>query len=357
MIGTFTYVGLPAHVIFGAGALDRLPHEVARLGLERVLVLSTPEQASQGQKIAEGLGGRVAGIFAGARMHTPVDVTTMAVAEVAQRKADGIVAIGGGSTTGLAKAIAFRTDLPQIVIPTTYAGSEVTPILGETRDGKKITQRSLKVLPEVVIYDVDLTLDLPVALSVTSGLNAIAHAAEALYSQQSNPVISLMAEDGARALVQALPGIIANPADRSSREEALYGAWLAGTCLGSVGMALHHKLCHVLGGAFDLPHAETHSVILPHALAYNLSARVSASARHSLARVLGDDDPAQALYRFAASLGAPMTLRELGMPEDGIERAADLTMQHTYWNPRPVEHDAVARLLRRAWIGAAPETN
>ena len=186
-------------------------------------------------------------------MHTPVDATEKALAVVRERAADALVAVGGGSTTGLGKAIALRTDLPQIVLPTTYAGSEMTPILGETSGGAKTTQRSPKVLPEVVIYDVDLTLGLPPAVSATSGMNAIAHAVEALYAKDRNPVISMMAEEGISALARSLPRISADPHDREARSGALYGAWLCGTCLGAVGMALHHKLCHVLGGMFDLP--------------------------------------------------------------------------------------------------------
>ena len=182
------------------------------------------------------------------------------------------MALGGGSTIGLAKAIALRTDLPQIAIPTTYAGSEMTPILGETKDGRKTTQKSMKVLPEVVIYDVDLTMTLPAGLSGTSGINAIAHAVEALYAEDANPIISVLAEQSIAALGRALPQIAADPSDREARSDAQYGAFLAGACLGSVGMALHHKLCHTLGGTFDLPHSETHTIVLPHALAYNAPA-------------------------------------------------------------------------------------
>ena len=182
------------------------------------------------------------------------------------------MALGGGSTTGLGKAIALRTDLPQIVIPTTYAGSEATAIIGETKDGVKVTQRTLKVLPEVIVYDVDLNMTLPPALTATSGINAIAHAVEALYAQDQNPVTSLMAEEGIRALARALPVIVKEPGNVEARSDALYGAWLCGTCLNAVGMALHHKLCHTLGGSFDLPHAETHTVVLPHATAYNAAA-------------------------------------------------------------------------------------
>jgi maleylacetate reductase len=271
---------------------------------------------------------------------------------VAARGADGVVAVGGGSTTGLAKAIALRSDLPQIVVPTTYAGSEMTPIIGETANGRKTTQRSLKVLPEVVIYDVDLTLTLPPGLSGTSGINAIAHAVEAFYAKDANPIISLMAEEGARALACALPKIASDPLDRAARSDALYGAFLCGACLGAVGMALHHKLCHTLGGTFDLPHAETHSIILPHALAYNAVAVPEALAR--IERALGGADAPLRLYELARKVGAPRGLRDLGMPEAGISEAADLTMANPYWNPARLEREGIERLIRRAWEGLPP---
>ena len=210
----FHYNGHPARVIFGSGTISQLPDEVARLGLERVLVLATPPQEAEANRIAALLGNASAGVFAGAVMHTPVSVTEQALAVVAERGADGVVAIGGGSTTGLGKAIALRTDLPQIVVPTTYAGSEMTPILGETKDNTKTTQSSPKVLPEVVIYDVDLTMTLPAGLSGTSGINAIAHAVEALYAREANPIIDLMALEAIGALHRALPRIAKDPADR-----------------------------------------------------------------------------------------------------------------------------------------------
>jgi maleylacetate reductase len=266
-IGEFTYVTQAARVVFGRGTLQRLPSEVAALGCNRALILTTPEQRASGEAIAALLGPAAAGIFAGARMHTPVEVTNEALLAAREAGADCVVAVGGGSTTGLGKAIALRTQLALLAVPTTYAGSEMTPILGETEHGRKTTQRTPKVLPRSVVYDVDLTLGLPVPLSVTSGMNAIAHAVEALYAQDRNPVTALMAAEGIRALGAALPRIVARPGDPAARADALYGAWLCGICLGTAGMALHHKLCHVLGGSFDLPHAPTHTVILPHALA------------------------------------------------------------------------------------------
>jgi maleylacetate reductase len=349
---SFTYTGLPARVVFGTGTLAQVRAEVERLAISRALVLTTLAQAEHGRDVIERLGDRAAGLFDGAMMHTPVEVTQKALAVVRELAADGVVAIGGGSTIGLGKAIAVRTGMPQVAIPTTYAGSEMTPILGETEGGVKTTRRSLDILPETVIYDVDLTLGLPIGLSGTSGINAIAHAVEALYAQDANPIMSLLAEQAIAALAHALPAITREPHDRGARHDALYGAWLAGVCLGSVGMALHHKLCHVLGGSFDLPHAETHTVVLPHAVAYNAPAAPAAMAR--IARALGAADAPTGLHALAGAVGAARSLRALGMPADGLDRAADLAVANPYWNPRPLERGAIRELLERALTGAAP---
>ncbi len=348
----FTYTGLPTRVVFGSGTLLQLGAEVERLGIKRAVVLATPQQQADAERTAAALGSLAAGVFAEATMHTPVAVTDRAMAAVAAMGADGLVAVGGGSTTGLAKAIALRTDLPQVIAPTTYAGSEMTPILGETKDGLKTTIRNAKVLPETVIYDVDLTLTLPPALSAVSGMNAIAHAVEALYAQDRNPIISLMAEAGIKALADGLPKIITDPRDRAARSQALYGAWLCGVCLGSVGMALHHKLCHTLGGTFDLPHAETHTVLLPHATAYNAAAAPEAMA--AIARALGARNAAQGLYDLAGQLGTPRALKDLGMPAEGVVRATDIALANPYWNPALLQHDAILGLLQRAYAGSRP---
>ena len=353
MMDAFTYTALPARVVFGTGTLGQIPDELRKLGCQRALVLSTPEQQDAAQNIASQLGELCAGVFTQAAMHTPVDVTERAMEVVAKVRADCTVAIGGGSTTGLGKAIALRTDLPQIVVPTTYAGSEATPILGETQQGRKTTQRSMKVLPEIVIYDVNLTLTLPASLSATSGINAIAHAVEALYTQDANPVISMMAERGIQALARSLPPIMKNPSDKAARTEALFGAWLCGVCLGAVGMALHHKLCHTLGGSFNLPHAETHTVVLPHAVAYNSTAAPEAMA--AIARALGSANAAQGLFDLALSLGAPTALKQIGMLESGIDRAADLATAAPYWNPRPIDRAGIRALLDDAFHGKLPQ--
>lgn len=352
MIEPFIYTALPAKVIFGFGTLARVPEEVRALGCKRALVLSTPGRREAAQGLAERLGELSVGSFAQAAMHTPVEVTERALKVVLDVGADCTVALGGGSTIGLGKAIALRTDLPQIVVPTTYAGSEATPILGETKERRKITQRSLQVLPEVIIYDVELTLSLPARVSAASGMNGIAHAVEALYAQDSNPVTSLLAEQGIAALAHALPLIVQNPLDKAARSEALFGAWVCGTCLGAVGMALHHKLCHVLGGSFNLPHAETHAIVLAHATAYNRAAAPDAMSR--VARALGAADAAQGLFDLVKMLGAPTALKDIGMPESGLDQAAELATAMPYWNPRPIERSGIRALLDDAFHGRRP---
>ena len=349
----FTYQGLPVRVRFGAGALANLAEEAAALGIRRALLISTPAQAATAQDFASKHKATIGALFTDAQMHTPTEVTERALEIVRNAGCDGLIALGGGSTIGLGKAIALRTDLPQIAIPTTYAGSEATPILGETKDGLKTTIRDLRVLPEVILYDVDLTLTLPAGLSMTSGLNAIAHAAEALYARDGNPLISLLAEDGIRAMAAALPLIHRDPANAEARAKALYGAWACGTCLGAVGMSLHHKLCHTLGGSFNLPHAETHAILLPHSIAYNKAAAPEAMQR--IARALDAQDAADGLFALSRQIGAPSSLQAIGMRAEDIEHAADLAVANPYWSPRPVEREAIGKLLRNALQGLPPE--
>ncbi|MCB1334834.1 MAG: maleylacetate reductase [Roseivivax sp.] len=351
MAAPFTATFNQARILFGPGTLNAVAAEIEALGAARALVLSTPFQRADAEALARRLGNRASGVFSGAAMHTPVEVTAQAIESYRASGADCVVALGGGSTIGLGKAIALRTDCPQIVVATTYAGSEVTPILGQTENGLKTTLRDAGVLPEVVIYDPDLTLGLPVAMSVTSGLNAIAHAVEALYARDRNPVTSMQAVEGMRALRDALPAIVADPGDAAARGEALYGSWLCGTVLGTVGMSLHHKLCHTLGGSFDTPHAETHAILIPHTAAYNEAA---ATDELRPAAALFGGTLGAGLWRFAKRLGAPLALKDLGLSEADLDRAAGIAAQNPYWNPRPVERGAIRALLQDAWAGTAP---
>ncbi|MFO1142610.1 MAG: maleylacetate reductase [Amaricoccus sp.] len=345
----FRFDGLPTRVVFGEGTLAEAAAEVARLGRRRPLVLSTPGHAAAAERLADDIGA--AGVFAGAVMHTPVEVTEAALDAYRDAGGDCVVALGGGSTIGLGKAIAVRTGADQVAVPTTYAGSEMTDILGETADGRKATRRDPAIRPETVIYDVTLTVGLPAALTATSGLNALAHAVEALYARDRSPIVALLAAEAAGALVRALPRLADDPADRPARRRALYGAWLCGACLGSTTMALHHKLCHVLGGSFGLPHAETHAVVLPHAAAFNAPAAgaLLAPLEAALGAPVGNG-----LHVLAGRIGAPSTLRELGLAESDLDRAAVLAVENPYWNPRPFDVRAIRVLLGRAWAGEPP---
>ena len=338
--------------VFGTGSLAQLERELDLLGAKRALVLSTPEQRGTADDVARRLGKRCAGVFDRAVMHVPIETARAARETAVRLDADCAVAIGGGSTTGLGKAIALESKLPILAIPTTYAGSEMTPIWGITEAGVKRTGRDARVLPRTVIYDPALTSSLPAGLSVTSAINAIAHAAEGLYAQDANPIHSLLAEEGIRALAAGLPRVVVKPADLEARGDCLYGAWLCGVVLGAVGMSLHHKLCHTLGGSFNLPHAETHTIVLPHALSYNSAAAPGAMA--CVARALGADDAPSGVYDLAKALGAPISLRDIGMPESGLDRAAELATTNAYWNPRPLERVAIRQLLQQAWEGRRP---
>ncbi|WP_345380174.1 maleylacetate reductase [Actinomycetospora straminea] len=346
-------------VVFGPGRLADLGGEVDRLGLRRVLVLGTAEQEAALRATADGLGGRAAGVFAEARQHVPVAVAAAAADRARELGADGCVAVGGGSSVGLGKAVALRHGLPVVAVPTTYAGSEMTPIWGLTEDGEKRTGRDRAVLPRTVVYDPELTRSLPVGLSVTSGLNAVAHAVEGLWAPDGTPITALMAEEGVRALLAALPAIVERPDDLDARSGALQGAWLCGAVLGATTMSLHHKLCHVLGGSFDLPHAETHAVVLPHVVAHNGPSAPAAVA--ALGRALGvaagpnteadkvADTVATALADRARELGAPTSLAAIGMPCDGLAQVVDAVLAAPYANPAPVTRASLTALLEAAY--------
>lgn len=341
-------------VQFGAGIRRSARDELGQLGARRALVLSTPHQAHMAMELATDLGERAAGIFTMAAMHTPVSVTQDALAHAEAVGADSVVAVGGGSTIGLGKALALRTDMPQIAVPTTYAGSEATPILGQTEDGVKTTLTDAKVLPDVILYDPELVASLPRGLTVTSSLNAMAHAAEALYAQERSRDSDGLAVEGLEAFVTGLPGVIADLGDLEAREATLRGAWACGTVLGRVGMALHHKLCHVVGGSFDLPHAETHAIILPHAIQYNAVAVPEQMA--PIVDLLGGEEPGVALWEFAKRLSAPLALKDLGFEEDDIDTAVEIALRKPYWNPREITKDGLRGVLRNAWAGHRPGT-
>jgi len=349
----FTYETRPVRVVFRPGAaVTATPDEAAQLGLRRLLVVCGSRGEATARAVAVALGDACAGLHTEARMHVPVEVADRAVEVARAAGADGCVAVGGGSAIGLGKVIALRTGLPLIAVPSTYSGSEMTSVWGLTEHGVKRTGRDPVVQPRSVVYDPELTLSLPVQPSVTSGVNALAHAVEALYAPDASPLVSLMAEEGVRAMAGALPRVATAPEDVEVRGRALYGAWLCGACLGSTTMGLHHKLCHVLGGTFGLPHSETHTVVLPYALAYNASA--APEAVRVLERALDTDDAPRALRDLSTGLGAPGSLAELGLKEADLTAAAAQVTGQPYPNPRKVTVEDVLGVLRAAYEGRAP---
>lgn len=347
----FVYNAPAMRVVFGAGSVAELAKEVDRLGAKRALLLATPGRTAMVKSVADPLGSRVAGVFDRVVMHTPLELAEEARRLAASVQADCCVVVGGGSTIGFGKAIALTSALPLLAVPTTYSGSEMTTIWGISEGGAKKTGRDPKVLPKTVIYDPALTLDLPPHVSAASGMNAMAHCVEALYAHDGNPIVSMMAEEGIRALASALPRVMENPKDIDARSDALYGAWLAGCTISTTSIALHHKLCHVLGGSFNLPHAETHSIVLPHAVRYNESA---AEAMRRIERALGKRDAAAAIYDLEKELRLPLRLADIGMKEQDLERAARIAADAPYPNPRKVEYAPVLELLRHAYEGVRP---
>jgi maleylacetate reductase len=349
----FVFGGLPTRVLFGAGSVGKLREEVELLGAKRVLMLSTRGRADMVCGISEAVKDKIVGVFGQAVMHTPIDKVNAAREMARALQADCCVAIGGGSTIGFGKAIAVTSGIALVAVPTTYSGSEMTTIWGVSEGRAKKTARDARVLPRVVLYDPELTLGLPAQTSAASGMNAIAHCAEALYAHDGNPIVSLMAEEGIRALSISLPKVVLDGKDLQARTDALYGAWLAGCTISTTSVALHHKLCHVLGG-FGLPHAETHAIVLPHALAYNRAAAPQAMQR--IARALGADDAPSALWQLERKLPLAMDLKSVGMMEADIERAARIAAEAPYPNPRKVEYEPLVALLQAAYSGQAPRS-
>jgi alcohol dehydrogenase class IV len=343
----------PAYrVIFGVGTLERLPDEVRRVGASRALVVSTPAEIRFAEDATRRLGAVAAGMFTEAVMHHPIEVVHAARQRAKEVDADCYVTIGGGTTTGTGKLIALETGRPVIAIPTTYAGSEMTPIYGVTEAGVKKTGRDRKVLPRTVIYDPALTVSLPPHVSGPSGMNAMAHCVEALYAHDGNPIVTLMAAEGIRALARSLPVVVKQPENLDARSDALYGAWLAGMVLGQAAIGIHHKLCHTLGGTFNLPHAEVHTVVLPHATAYNRD--FAPEAMRIAADALGTRDAAQGIFDLIGTISAARALKDIGMPADGLERAARLATENQYPNPRPIEIAPIRELLQNAYEGRRP---
>jgi maleylacetate reductase len=349
---TFEHVTLGQRVLFGTGAAAaRLASEVARLGAQRVMVITSDRARETAYTVAADV--EVALWHHDVVMHVPLETAEKARAAAGEHGIDLLVCVGGGSTTGLAKAIALTTSLPIVAVPTTYAGSEATSVWGLTEANRKTTGADPRVLPRAVVSDAALTLSLPVPLSVASGLNALAHCIDSLWAPRADPLDLALAGEGIHALAAGLPAVVADPDDLVGREQALLGAYLAATAFSSAGSGLHHKICHVLGGMFNLPHAQTHAVVLTHVLALNAPHAPLAAAR--VATALGAPDALSGLAALRRRLDAPRALRDLGLAESQIPAAVDpILAAAPADNPTPVTRDNITALLHAAWEGAEP---
>ncbi|WP_350656324.1 maleylacetate reductase [Psychrobacter sp. S1-30-MNA-CIBAN-0213] len=351
----FHYQALPLDVHFGNGKSAEAKDILIQHGYHKVLVITTPGQKEAGKKLSQQLQEISVGVYPHAVMHVLVEVADKAVAFVQSNDIDCCLALGGGSTIGLAKAIALKTHLPIVAIPTTYAGSEMTTIYGITENNLKTTGKDIHILPKVVIYDPELNLTLPAQISACSGMNAMAHAVEALYAEDKNPIVSLMAIESIKALKSALPVIVKDLTNISARQRATYGAWLAGVCLGSVGMAIHHKICHTLGGTYNLPHAEAHAITLAYSVHYNRNADIEAMDRLAEAlSVSSREEVGLEIYRLNQSLGIPLALKDIGLPEEGPAEVAQIICDSPYYNPRDYDYEELKDLLNKAYQGLSP---
>jgi len=353
----FVHDTLPQRVVFASGeACAAAADEMSRLGARRVMVIASPAHAGLADKVTASLP--VALRHGEVAMHVPVDVARRARDAAVSAAADAVLCIGGGSATGLAKAVAMSgspiAGIPIVAVPTTYAGSEATNVWGLTDGERKTTGMDDKVLPRSIIYDASLMLTLPVETSVASGMNAMAHSVDAMWGPRTDPISQMLAAEGIRMLNLGLRRVKADPHGFEGREQTLYGAYLAATSFASAGSGMHHKICHVLGGMFTLPHAQAHAVLLPHVLAFNGPNATEAAER--MARAFGARTASVGLAALRADLNAPKALKDYAMPEDGIEKALDPILQAIpASNPTPVTRANLAALLYAAWEGSDPQ--
>lgn len=340
----FAHETLGQRVLFGAGrAAPHLAAEVERLGAVSVMVIASGRDVAMVAAVTAGID--VALRYHDTAPHVPVETAERARAAARAAGIDLVVSVGGGSTTGLAKAVALTERIPIVAVPTTYAGSEATNVWGSTEHARKSTGTDPAVLPKSIVYDVDLTLSMPVPLSVASGLNALAHGVDAMWAPRADPINQAMAVEAIRALAAGLPKINAEPGARDGREQTLYGAYLAAVAFASAGSGMHHKIAHVLGGAYNLPHAQTHAVLLPYVLAFNAPFAADAACR--IAAALGGAEAVSALTALRTALDAPAALRDYGLAEADLPAAADLALAAVPdSNPRPVNRANLLRLLQ-----------
>jgi maleylacetate reductase len=327
-----------ARVVFGAGTRDQVPAECERLGLRRVLLIGGGSAAGVLGELGAALGARCVGLFDDVAQHVPGDRADACVALAQEHRADSAVAVGGGSAIGFAKVLALRLGLPILAVPTTLAGSEMTPVHGLTSDGVKRTGSDPVVQPKVVVYDPELLMTLPAALLASSGMNALAHAVESLWLPTATPYSEAVASAAISMLAASLPEATAPDASLAARSRSLVGAHLGSLALGATGTGLHHRVCHVLGGTFGLPH--------------------SSAAASALARSFPTSGSTPgAIFDLAQRIGAATSLSALGLAENDLRAVVDAVTASPPPNTRAVDHDELADALDAAWRGDRPADN
>lgn len=351
----FNLTLLPVNVRFGAGRRNEVAGLLKGLAATRPLLIGTPAARDRYADVWAATDSMSPAVFFEAEAHCPIDVVERCREQFRDSNADSVVAVGGGSTLGLGKILAAEEGARFVALPTTYSGSEMTPLFGRKIGDEKRVKRDAACRPHAVIYDPELTRDLPRDIVATSGMNSLAHVVEALYSQSASPFTDSIAADAMQALRVGLAGMVGDGRNSDAASQAMYGGFLGGMLVAACGIALHHQICHVIGGLYDLPHGATNAVVLPHAFAYNASAVPEACAM--IHATFGGPDAATGLYEFARSIGAPKSLAELGMPESGIDPVVAGMLAHGGWNPRALHRDALTRMVTNAWHGTLPVTD
>lgn len=347
----FVHEGVPIRVVFGAGVRHSLADELDRLGLSQVVLIASESSRDEADTMVTALDHRLTWRVDGVRQHVPAELAQQVTEDATRVGADGVVTIGGGSAVGLGKALAV-SGLPLVAVPTTYSGSEMTPFWGMTTAGRKEVRRDAAVVPKTVLYDPELTYHLPAHITAASGMNALAHCLEGLWASGASPLTEPLALDAARALCGSLPVAVVEPWDPKARGRAFVGACQAGVVLAGAGTGLHHRLCHVLGGRYDMPHAQTHAALLAHVVAFNEPALGSLGARMAVA--VGSGRASTAVYDLGVRMGLTMALGELGMPESAIVDVAAEVAAAPPVNPRPIDEAALRSLLKAAREGDGP---
>jgi maleylacetate reductase len=345
--GAWLYDALESRVVFGVGRAADAREEIERLGGRRTLLVASAGTVHRNSALVPSLGDQVVGHYSGVLPHCPIETVEAALAMYRELDADSVLTVGGGSAIGIAKNLRMQTAAKSVVIATTYSGAEMTPIYGAKSSGEKRTGRDPKAKPQVVIYDPLYTLDLPVSETIATGMNGLAHCVEALYPKTSNPVASALAAEGIAAFFRGLPGSVATPRDVGCRSEALRGGFVGGLLVQLVGIGLHHRICHVLGGRFGIAHGVSNSVVLPYVAEFNREAISNAAS--GFADFGGQ--PGQAIRSLSQRIGAAPSLRSVGLPREALRAVAEETLAHDVANPRPVTVADVETILGQAWDG------